>query len=169
MSETIDADYINAVFENVRKDSSLLATLNMEELMKSVEKNSYLENKTLDDLLEEKLAALNTLPLPRSHKKEICDKLTDYRYVQNIYELHKGKHIRWIKKEGDYKLTNGCLVSDIIFTDNGTNIQCLGYFKNVFQIKWDKCLVFQKLSVNEQLILMVYDHMIKENSKTHAV
>ena len=156
---SIDADYINTIFENVRKDSSLLATLDIEELLKSVEKNSYLENKSLDDLLEEKLTALNTLPLHRTHKKEICDKLTDYRFVENIYELHKGKHIRWIKKEKDNKLTNGCLVSDILFTDNGTNIQCLGYFKNVFQIKWDNCLVFQKLSVSEQLILMVYEHI----------
>jgi hypothetical protein len=162
---SIDADYINTIFENVKKDSSLLATLDIEELMKSIEKSSYLENKSLDDLLDEKLTALNTLPLHKTHKKVICDKLADYRFVENIYELHKGKHIRWIKKEKDYQLTNGSLVSDILFTDNGTNIQCRTYQKGIFQIKWDKCLVFQKLSVGEQLILMVYEQMMKSNDR----
>lgn len=161
--DSIDADYIKTIFENVKKDSSLLATLDIEELMKSVEKSGYLENKSLDVLLEEKLTALNTLPLHKTHKKVICDKLADYRFVENIYELHKGKHIRWIKKEKDFQLTNGCLVSDILFTDNGTNIQCRTYQKGIFQIKWDNCLVFQKLSVGEQLILMVYERTINKN------
>ena len=158
MTELIDTEYINTIFENVRKDTSLLATLDIEELLKNIEKNSYLENKSLDDILDEKMKVLNKLPITNEKKAELCDKLTDYRFVHNIYEIHKGKHIRWIRK-GEDIITNGSPVSDIIFSDNGTNIQCRGYQGRVFQIKWDNCLIFQKLSIGEQLILMIHEHI----------
>ena len=87
MSENIDSEYINAIFENVRKDTSLLANMDIEEILKNVEKNSYLENKSLDDLLEEKMTTLNTLRISKEQKKELCDKLVDYRFVHNIYEI----------------------------------------------------------------------------------
>jgi hypothetical protein len=161
MTEAIDEEYINTIFENVRKDTSLLATINIEELLKNIEKNSYLENKTLDDLLEEKMKVLNKLPTTKERKKELCYKLTDYRFVDNIYEVHKGKHIRWIRKGENPTLTNGSPVSDIIFSDNGTNIQCRGYQGRIFQIKWDNCFIFQKLSTGEQLILMIHEHINK--------
>lgn len=163
MSEDINADYINEIFENVKKDTSLLANIDIDELLKNMEKNSYLENKTLQNLLDEKIEILNTLKISLKEKKELLDKLADYRYIQNIYELHKGKHIRWIRKndKNTLRISNGSPVTDIIFTDNGTNIQCIGYgFKpRIFQIKWDDCIIFQKLSVHEQLILMVQDYI----------
>ena len=122
--------------------------------------------KTLDDLLEEKMTTLNTLRISKEQKKELCDKLVDYRFVHNIYEIHKGKHIRWIRKdEKSLILKNGSPVSDIIFSDNGTNIQCRGYQGRIFQIKWDNCLIFQKLSIGEQLVLMIHEHIVKTTNK----
>lgn len=163
--DDIDTEFINSIFENVKKDNSLLATLDINDLLKNAEKHSFLENKTLDDILDEKIQLMKKLKINDDTKYLFCDKLADYRYVQNVYEIHRGKHIRWIKKEDSTKLINGAVVTDIIFTDYGVNIQCRGYKGNFFQIKWDACYIFQKLSVNEQLILMVYKYSLQNNSQ----
>jgi hypothetical protein len=88
---------IQEIFENVKKDTSLLATLNMNEILKEVEGSEYLENKTLIDILKEKIDALDGLDeIDATERQTVLNKLLDYRYVKNIYELHRGKHIRWI-------------------------------------------------------------------------
>ena len=100
---------INEIFENVKKDISLLSTIDIDELLKAVEneQNDYLENKTLDHLFNENVNSLNKLKISKPKIKEICEKITGYRFVENLSEIHKGKHIRWIKiNDIDKKLTN---------------------------------------------------------------
>ncbi len=149
---------ITKIFEEAKKDSELFENLNINELVQSVEKVQYLENKTWDDLFQEKKEVLEELELDKPTEKLWLTRLTEYRYVKNIYEIHKGKHLRWIKKISDTpKLTNGAIVSEIKFLDNGTYIQCNTYQNRVFQIKMDDCILFQKLSQDEMLILSIYD------------
>ena len=153
---------INAIFENVRKDTSLLANIDMDELLRATEndKNDYLNNKTIDDILEENIKAIRKLKLPKDETLGLCNKLVGYRLVENVFDIHKGKHVRWIRPPGT-RITNGALVFDIKFMDNGTHILCRNLQGRMFQIKFNECLVFQKLSVGEQLILMAYEHVKK--------
>lgn len=156
---------INEIFENVKKDISLLSTIDIDELLKAVEneQNNYLENKTLDHLFNENMKSLNKLKLSPQKVKEICEKLIEYRFVENLSEIHKGKHIRWIKiNDINAKLTNGGLVMDIKFFDNGSYILCKNMQHRLFQIKFDDCILFQKLSQGEQLILLSYEHIHKK-------
>jgi len=156
---------INEIFENVKKDTSLLSTINIDELLKAVEneQNNYLENKTLDHLFNENMKSLNKLKLSPQKVKEICEKLIEYRFVENLSEIHKGKHIRWIKiNDINTKLTNGGLVMDIKFFDNGSYILCKNMQHRLFQIKFDDCILFQKLSQGEQLILLTQEHIHKK-------
>jgi hypothetical protein len=150
---------INAIFENVRKDTSLLANIDMDELLRITEndKNEYLNDKTLDDLLDENINAIKQLKLPKKDATELCNKLIGYRLVDKIFDIHKGKHIRWIRS--GRSITNGAIVADVKFLDNGTHILCVNPQGRMFQIKFNECVVFQKLSVGEQLILMAYEHM----------
>jgi hypothetical protein len=150
---------INEIFENVRKDTSLLANIDIDELLRVTEndKNDYLNNKTLDDVLDENIKAIKKLKLPKGETTELCDKLVGYRLVDKIFDIHKGKHIRWIRT--GRKITNGAIVVDVKFMDNGTHILCRNPQGRMFQINFNECLVFQKLSVGEQLILMAYEQM----------
>jgi hypothetical protein len=152
---------INAIFENVRKDTSLLANIDMDELIRATEndKNDYLNDKTLDDILEENIQAIKRLKLPKKDIVDLSSKLVGYRYIENVFDIHKGKHIRWVR-EGR-PITNGAIVADVKFFDNGTHIVCTTTMGRVFQIKFNECTVFQKLSVGEQLILMAYEHVRK--------
>ena len=151
---------IQKIFRDAKKDSELFEDLNINELVRSAEKAQYLENKTMDDLLLEKKEALEELDIDKATEKLWLKRLNEYRYVKNIYEIHKGKHLRWIRKTQDpLKLTNGAIVSEVKFLDNGTYIQCNTYQNNVFQIKMDDCILFQKLTQDELLILSIYDHI----------
>jgi NDP-sugar pyrophosphorylase family protein len=149
---------IQTIFENAQKDPTLLSTLDMDRLLETIEnnKNDYLENKTTQSITQDIFDALRTLDIPIDETKRICDKLIGYRYVEEIHELHKGKHIRWIRTSGK-TLTNGGILIDIKFLDNGTHILCMTGRNRFNQYKFDDCYTFQKMSTEEQLILMAYD------------
>ena len=47
---------------------------------------------------------------------------------------------------------------DVKFMDTGTQILCRNVCNKFIQIKFDECIIFQKLSVEEQLILLAYEN-----------
>jgi len=151
---------INAIFEKVKKDTSLLSQIDIDELLKNVndDKHDYLDNKTLGDILDNNIKVMKNMELTSDQIKNICNRLAGYRYVDNLYELHKGKHIRWICNDNK-KLTNGAIVMDIKFTNNGTHVLCRNAQRRLFQVKFNESKIFQKLSTGEQLILMAYEHV----------
>jgi len=153
---------INEIYESALKDPTLFSTIDIEQLLNSIEseKNDYLENKTMNDVTIDIFNKINELNLSEEKMREFCNKLIGYRYVDEIHEIHKGKHIRWLKYNTD-RLTNGGIVVDIKFMDNGTQILCMNSQKRFMQYKFDDCLTFQKLSVEEQLILMAYEYIDK--------
>jgi len=160
MSNKYDEEFLNKVFDDANNDKSLLANIDIDELiaMTENEKMDYLNDKTLDIIMDENLEALSTLDTSPETRQVIYNKLAGYRYVENLYELHKGKHMRWIRYNTPSKITNGAIVSDIKFCDNGTHVMCRTIQRKVFQIKYDDCMIFQKLSVGEQLVLMAYEY-----------
>lgn len=159
---------INQIFEDVQSDSSLLADLDINVLLKTLDndKTSYLENKTVDDFLKENMDVINSIDgINKDHIRAICDKLLSYRYVENLFDLHKGKHIRWIRLNcNDKKLTNGGIVMNITFLDNGTHVLCRNSTNKFIQIKFDDCVIFQKFTINEQLILLTYQYMLERDN-----
>jgi len=157
---------VNAIFEQALKDPSLFSTLDIDALLDSIEndRNDYLENKTMKDVTQNIYDKINALTLTNENKKDICQKLIGYRYVDEMNELHKGKHVRWIRtnhSQTPLVLTNGGIVTDIKFVDNGTQVLCMNSGRRFIQYKFDDCITFQKLSVEEQLILMAYDYTSK--------
>ena len=155
----ITANTINDVYEKALKDPSLLASLEIEDLLNTLENtnNDYLENKTLKGITDEIYGIMQTVITGRELQESICLKLVDYRLVDELHELHKGKHVRWVRRNTE-KLTNGGIVVDIKFLDTGTQVLCKNSMNRFMQYKYDDCITFQKLSQTEQLILMAYEH-----------
>ena len=157
---------LNKIYNDAKQDASLFADIDIERLLEVAEdeRNDYLENKSMKDIVDEVFDTINTLSITKTQTKELCEKLTEYRYVDRICDLHKGKHVRWIRIQGKtsgYSLTNGAVVADIKFTDLGTNVLCRNYLNRFIEYKFDDCLTFQKLSADEELILMAY-HYVKK-------
>lgn len=95
--------------------------------------------------------------------KTLHIKLKDYRFVDDISEINYGRYIRWINMNyiENLKLTNGGIICEILATNNGTTITCKNNMNRLFRIKMDECLIFQKLTDQEKLILSVLDYVAK--------
>lgn len=158
--EKTDSLNINQIFEDALTDPSLLSTLDIDNLLESIEntKNDYLDNKTTSDITSEIQDKLNEIGLSDNEKEIIIVKLKEYRFVDEIHELHKGKMVRWIRN-GTNRLTNGGIVTDIKFLDNGVHVLCMNSQRRFIQYKYDDCYTFQKMNVEEQLILMAYEEL----------
>ena len=151
---------IQQIYEDALKDPTLLSTIDVDKLLDSLENanNDYLTDHTLETIQKEIHDILKQNGIVKI--QEYCEKLATYRYVDEICELHKGKNVRWIRIDSpEKKLTNGGIVVDIKFLDNGTHVLCMNNQQRFIQYKFDDCITFQKLSMEEQLILMSYDFL----------
>jgi hypothetical protein len=84
-------------------------------------------------------------------------KLKEYRYVDELHELKIGGYVRWINVENLGKLMNGGFVVQIDIEDEGTRILCKNRGR-LFQFWMDECIVFQKISEQEHIILLANEY-----------
>jgi hypothetical protein len=159
---------IQEIYENAKKDPSLFSSINMEELLDKIENETteYLENKTLSELSKIVFTALSEYnfekkTLDKETIQQYCDKLTGYRYVDKICDLRQGVYIRWIKNG---VLKNGGIVINIKFGNN-VQIICKTAFHQFVSLNFHECIIFQKLTMEEQLILMSYEYLEKMEEK----
>ena len=127
---------------------------------------SYLENKTLTDISREIYEAIHDTEViegieAQDSIKLMCDRLTGYRYVDRVCDLRQGNHIKWIWRKTKV-LTRGSRLFTVTLGDNGTILTCKNYGGKFIKINFDQVVVFQKLSMEEQLILMSYDYLDRE-------
>ena len=151
---------INTLFENALNDPTLLSTLDVNKLLDSLEndKNDYLENKTIETVTKDIYSKIDELDISVDNKKHYCQLLGEYRLVNDIHELHKGKQIKWIRFSNK-RLIGGGIVVNIKFLDNGTHVLVKNPINKFIQIKFDDVLIFQKMTMQEQLILMAYGYV----------
>ncbi len=124
------------------------------------ENNKSILNLTTKIIKERKEEIINELPIYKSKKNEIKKKLKEYRYIDEIQELHIGTFIRWIKFKSDNEIsiTNGALLTDVLFEDN---IQLLlkNNMNRFFRVNFNDNLIFQKLTDQEKIILFAIDNI----------
>jgi hypothetical protein len=104
---------------------------------------------------------LSELQLNKKEMKNILTKLKKYKYVEEVDDLKYGSFIRWIDliDPENLVLRNSCMICEVKFTDNGTIILCKNFMNRYYSIKMDECLIFQKITNEEQIII----EMIEEN------
>ena len=124
----------------------------------SKENNKYLDNKKTKDIRKEIAESLKMTTLDDKDKESYSEKLVGYRFVDEIDSLHVGKFTRWIKKFED-RLTNGGFLTVVDYTDNGILLTIKMWRGTFAKILFDECLLYQKLSEGERLILMVSDYV----------
>ena len=146
---------MNQLIENERDNPELQSQLNIDAILEAAENvdNNYLGDHSLQSISEEIVECLKEQNINNEILEKYCNSLLQYRYIDQIHQIHKGKHIRWIRNQ---KLTNGGIVVDVKFLDNGTHILCKNKSRFI-QYKFDECMTFQKLTSDEQLILQLKD------------
>ncbi len=164
---------IHNLFAEIRKDPENFTCLKTDELLAAYNKetNAYLDDKTTLDIEKGVRKSLELdncyMRLSNMEKYEIYKRLVGYRFVDQLDELHVGKFTRWIQKyplspsdtEFKYKVQSGGFLSSIDFTDNGVVLTIKMWNRKFYKITFDHCLVYQKLSVGEELILMTADYI----------
>jgi hypothetical protein len=141
--------------------------MDVNKLLKALddESNENLFNLTTKKILEMNLQILKELELDKNETLELLKKLKEYKYVDEMSDLKYGTYIRWISISNpeNIELAKGAIFCEIKITDNGVFIvyKNFGYNTKYFQIKMDECLVFQKLTSQEQVLLSALDHLSK--------
>jgi hypothetical protein len=178
---------IHKLYAEVGKHPEKYECIKTDELLNAYNKdtNSYLDNKTSKEIEESVEKSLDLLTCIKGNasakgtsfptvgifdsfkknKKELLQTLVGYRYVDQLDELHMGKFTRWIQKypldpeTNTAKVERGGFLSNIDFNDNGVTLTIRMWNKKVYKLAFDNCLIYQKLSVGEELILMTSDYI----------
>jgi hypothetical protein len=155
---------IQEIYDKAIEDPTLFSTIDIDELLNNIESETteYLENQTLSTISEKVYRVLINSGISPDINN-IIDKLVGYRYVERVCEIRQGIYIRWIKPFSR-KLENGGIVISVKICDNGVQVICKTAFGIHFSFKFDECIVFQKLTTEEQLILMSYEYIQKSES-----
>ena len=124
-------------------------------------KNENITTKTYDSIKQRKRDIIKGLKSKET--SGFLKKLENYRFVDELHELRSGCYIRWINLQYEpISLTNGGVVTNIDLSDGGTYITCKNNMNRFFRLRLDDCLVFQKITNQEQVILSVIDHINKK-------
>lgn len=128
--------------------------------------NENIMNLTSQKILEMNLNILKELHLDKAIILNYLKKLQDYRYIDEINELKHGSFIKWIPiTDPNYLPLNHCgMICDIKITDNGVLITCKNFMHRHYTFKMDECLIFQKLTSQEKVIISALDHLQKLNA-----
>jgi hypothetical protein len=156
---------LSKIFNEAKMDPELLFKMDPDEFLRKMQKenNSYLQDKTNAIIMKEIQQSLEDEfenIITKKEKLAFIKKLLGYRLVDELDKLHFGKHVRWIQKYNEeIKMTNGGILVNMSFTNEGTNLVIRLWNGTIIQIRFDDCLIYQKLSYDEQLILMASDYV----------
>ena len=143
-----------------------MSNLNIAEILNALDndEHSNLINTSFENIAKDKNDILQQLQLGKANLKTIHKKLKDYRYIEELNDLKYGQYLRWINIRDPEKiyLTTGGIFLDLKLLDTGTHLVCKNNRNRVFQIKLDECIIFQKLSEQEQIILQVFQYVNKD-------
>jgi hypothetical protein len=158
---------IHKMYKDIRENPDEFGCLKTDELLSAYEKegNKYLENKTNKDIEDEKLASFDCIvTLTKAERIALMKKLIGYRYVDEMDSLHIGKYTRWIHKYPldevfKYVLSPGAFLTMVDYLDTGIVLTLKTWNNKVFRINFDNSLIYQKLSADEELILISADYI----------
>lgn len=168
MNNKIIKNFSNSIVLNNDIDKKEIKNdLDVDKLLKALEneKNESLINFNTKKIRELNYNILKELELPTETLLDYMNKLEGYKYIDEMNELKYGTFVRWIPISDPEKieLKKGGILCDVKISDRGVNITVrgLGYYKNYVTFLMDECLIFQKLSEQEKIILLALDQLDK--------
>jgi hypothetical protein len=146
-------DCLQDLINNEKNNPDLESTLDVAALLAAADNVSadFLNIQTLQSISQDNIQSLESSGIHGDSLIQISNKLLEFYHIDHVYQIHKGKHIRWVRNG---RLTNGGIVVDIKFLDTGTHILCKSR-ERFIQYKFDDCITFQRLSNDEMMILQL--------------
>lgn len=135
----------------------------MDELLLALEKeaNASIVELSSEKIQEHKDVIFNDLQIDNKMKDSFNKKLKEYRVCHDMKDVQFGFYIRWIPLKNPEKIyiTNGGYICDIKIVNDKLQLMCKNNRGRFFQIKFDECIVFQKIAPQEKVILNVLDYL----------
>ena len=134
----------------------LIVLIRMETLLTNAIQNEYNQpilSLTYKKIEDRKYSILSELKLLSLRKK-----LKEYRHVDELQEFQIGRFIRWINLSTKI-FTNGGFIVCINIEENGTIITCKNGVNVFFKLKVDECIIFQKITQQEHVLLAAMEHI----------
>jgi hypothetical protein len=127
----------------------------MEQISNAIqnENNQSILSLSYEKIEERKHKILSELKLLSLRKK-----IKEYRHVDELQEFQIGRYIRWINLSNQ-TFSNGGFIVRINIEQNGTNITCKNAFNQFFILKVDECIIFQKITNQEHILLTAMKHL----------
>jgi hypothetical protein len=118
---------------------------------------------TFTKIRQMNLDILSELHLDKETTLDYLKKLKGYRYVDEVNELKYGSFIRWIPiTNPEYlPLHYSGIICDIKITDNGVLLVCKNFMHRHYTFQMDECLIFQKLTPQEEIVLHALEELQK--------
>tara|TARA_Y100000389_G_scaffold108521_1_gene105653 strand:- start:1475 stop:1894 length:420 start_codon:yes stop_codon:yes gene_type:complete len=137
--------------------------MDTEQLLKALnnEKNEMMLEHTFSKIKNRKNDILQKLQLTKGILKELHKKLKNYKYCETVEEMDYGHYVRWIslKNPEVIKLTNGGIICNIKIQNDIPYLLCKNNINRMFQVNLNECIIFQKLTDNELIILEVMKYL----------
>jgi len=155
-------------------NDDIIDNINVDELLKSIESDKLLSVSKLsyDKINTIKYNVLTRIGLEEDELESMLLKLSDYRYVEELQDIHHGAFVRYIpltnksrksnKQDNEIILKPGGFICDIKILGSGVQLLCRNHFRKMFQLRLDEVLLFQKLTKQEEIILSVFDYLNKK-------
>jgi len=137
--------------------------MDVDTLLKALdnEQNTHLLELTNKKIKHMKEDILSQLHLTQEEKHTITKKLKEYRYVDGMNELTYGSFIRWIPitDPDNIFLTTTAIFCEFKIKEDGVHFLYKNFNNRFAQMKMDECLLFQKMSLQEKVLLTALDHL----------
>ena len=121
--------------------------------------NSSIIKLNSNKIMEHKNNILQQIQITGPKLKTFHKKLKEYRYCSDMRDFVEGNYVRWIPLKDPSKiyLTNGGILVNVEIFESGVQIRVKNNQNRFFNIKFDEVLIFQKLSMQEKIIIKVLD------------
>jgi hypothetical protein len=164
------------IMNNSSDSEDVIDNINVDEILHSIESDKLLSvsKLTYDKINTIKYNVLTRIGLEDDELESMLLKLSDYRYVEELPDIHHGAFIRYIPlqnisrksqhQDNDVTVTlkPGGFICDIKILGTGVQLLCRNHFRKMFQLRLDEVLLFQKLTKQEEVILSVFDYLNKK-------
>lgn len=126
------------------------------------ENNESMLHLSSTEIKRQKNDILQKLGVKGQTLVELHKKLRNYRYIDNLEHLNFGSFVRWINISDptEVYITNGGYVCEMTVTDDTVMVRCKNVYHQFFQFDFNSCLVFQKFSNQEKVLLYAMDNLV---------
>ena len=150
------------ILENENENENEFTNAELTEIEKILEnqKNEDILKLDSNEIYSQKKDIIEELCLVKSEEQKLLKKLKNYRLIENLNDILIGAYIRSIhlKNPDLIKLNSGGLILDIQFNDNPIII-LKNNLNKIFQIDFNRSIIFQKFSQQEEIILQISDYI----------